>query len=470
MSFTANDRADLFLVVSISLIPGARKTIGKAAYLGAVTTVFGHPGRRFGQMAEALILVLGGTLLGLAWSTFGIYLGSLVMPNNPAAAYAIRGVFLAIATIFHGFLRSQAPRLWLFVLLLIVVSVVTLTSVATTVTRVAVTQILYPIFIAAGVILMVNLIFFPEFSSNYLGKTTIETLNETTAALRKAGHYFTGIDEATKISAAIESEVPRKTESYLEPGGCVSIVPQPYVSNSMLEGSRAPKLSTKVETAAESSVLPEPPKGILLGDLTTAKGKLRKKVESCKEAQRECNFEIAYSVLPPQKLKLISSQAMKKLVTNTVAIVGACESKYALVGDVDNFNPSNSTCSKKDHPKRSSSFQNVREHKNIREESLSIEYSANIENFKNSNIEKSRTHTTKSKSKEKNELDMIKPRREIEFGDAELLQLLLKQVVKPYKDIQAHIDRSVNVISACVAYAYVCSLGDQSLRQRLKFV
>lgn len=456
--------------MSISLIPGARKSIGKAAYLGAITTVFGHPGRRFGQMVEALILVLGGTLLGVAWSIFGIYLGSLVMPNNPAAAYAIRGVFLAIATIFHGFLRSQAPRLWLFVLLLMLVSVPTLTSVATTVTRVAVTQILYPIFIAAGVILMVNLLFFPEFSSSYLGKTTIETLNEATIALRKAGHYFTGIDEATKTSAAIESQAPRKTENHLEPGGCVSLVPQPYVSNGILKDLIAPKLSKKVETAAESSVIPEPPKGILLGDLTKAKGKLRKKIGSCKEAQRECNFEIAYSVLPPQKLKLISSQAMNKLVANTVAIVGACESKFALVGDVNNFNPSNSTSSKKDHPKRSSSFQNVREHEDIREEPLSNEYSANIKNFKNSNIEKSRLHTTESKSKEKDELDMIKPRREIEFGDAELLQFLLKQIVKPYKDIQAHIDRSVHVISACVAYAYVCSLGDQSLRQRLNFV
>lgn len=467
-NFTIYSIADSLLIVSICLIPGAKKAIGKAAYLGAITTVFGHPGRRFGQMAEALILVLSGTLLGLAWSTFGIYLGSLVMPNNPPVAYAIRGIFLAFATIFHGFLRSQAPRLFLFVLLLIIVSVVTLTSVASAVTRVAITQILYPIFIAVGVILMVNLLFFPEFSSSYLGETTIATLDEITTALRKAGHYFTGIDEAMKINTAIESKVTKKTEGCSESGGHVSTVPQSSVSESILKASRASKLSKKVETATESSGIPEPPKGILLGELTTAKGKLRKKTESCKAAQRECNFEIAYSVLPPQKLKPISSQEMKRLVVNTVAIIGACESKYALVGDVSDFNSSDSTCSKRDHAGCSSSNQNVRDHEKIPEEASSKEIPASFEDSKTPDTEKSRLQTTESKSKGKDELDIIKPRREIESGDAELLQFLLKQVVKPYEDIQAHIDRTVNVISACLAYTYVCSLRIQSLRQRLK--
>lgn len=444
--------------MSICLIPGARKSIGRAAYLGAITTVFGHPGRRFGQMAEALILVLGGTLLGLAWSTFGIYLGSLVMPNNSAAAYAIRGVFLAIATIFHGFLRSHAPRLFIFVLLLIIVSVVTLTSVATTVTRVGVTQILYPILIAASVILMINLLLFPEFSSRYLGETTIETLNETTTALRKAGHYFTGMDEAMKISVATRSVVTKKPENYLESDGHVSTIPQSNISRSVLKVSEAPKLSKTVETAAESS---DSSKGVLLAELTTAKGKLRTKIGKCKAAQRECNFEIAYSVLPPQKLKSISSQAMKRLVVNTVATIGACESKYALTGDTNNSNPSDSTFIKKYHAARTSSDQNGRDHESILEEASSKEYPAKIDHSEISSTDRSRLNAAEYKSKEKEALSMIKPRREIESGDVELLRLLLKQVVKPYKDIQAHIDCTVNVISACIAYAYVCSLKDQ---------
>lgn len=457
MNCTINiSSADSFLVVSICLIPGARKATGKAAYLGAFTTVFAHPGRRFGQMAEALILVLGGTLLGIAWSNFGIYLGSLVMPSNPAAAYTIRGVFLAIATMFHGFLRSHAPRLFQFVLLLIIVSVVNLTSVATSVTRVAVTQILYPIFIAAGILLMVNLLFFPEFSSRYLGETTIETLNEATAALRKAGNYFTDIDEAIMISTAMEPGVSEKPVAYVDPGARVSNVPQANVSQSIIGKLRVPKLFKKNESARESSRISEPPKGIHLGELTKAKGKLRTKTKNCRAAQRECNFEIAISVLPPQKLKSISSQAMKRLVTNIVAIIGACESKFALVGDVNGY--SGSTTSKKDQSGRSVGDQNFRGHEKISEEALSEEHLANIEHSTIINGEKSWLHTTRSKDKGKNQLEMIKPKREIESCDVEFLRFLLKQVVKPYQDIQAHVDRTVNVISACIAYAYVCCL------------
>ena len=147
---------------------------------------------------------------------------------------------------------------------------------------------------------------------------------------------------------------------------------------------------------------------------------------------------------------------MKRLVTNTVAISGACESKFGLLGDVNDS--SGSTSFKKDHSERSVGDQNSRVHEKIPEEASSEEYLANIEHSTIFNGDKSWLHTTESKGKEKNQLEMIKPRREIESGDVEFLRLLLKQVVKPYQDIQAHVDRTVNVISACIAYAYVCSL------------
>ena len=130
-----------------------------------MTTVFGHPGRRFGQLAEALILALSGVLLGLAWSNLGVYLSSLIIGSHPNAAYAVRGLFLTIALMIHGFLRSYAPRLFVAVVLLIIVSVVNLLSTAKQVTSAGVTQILYPVLIATGVILVVNLLVFPEFSS-----------------------------------------------------------------------------------------------------------------------------------------------------------------------------------------------------------------------------------------------------------------------------------------------------------------
>jgi len=75
------------ITIILAMIPAVVDVYGRAAYLGPIVTVFGHPGRRFGMMAEALVLIVSGTLLGIGWSTFGIYLSSLVYNTNPPAAY-----------------------------------------------------------------------------------------------------------------------------------------------------------------------------------------------------------------------------------------------------------------------------------------------------------------------------------------------------------------------------------------------
>jgi hypothetical protein len=186
------------IAVILALLPAVVRVYGKAAYLGPITTVFGHPGRRFGMMAEALVLAISGTLLGIGWSMLGLYLSSLVYHADSPAAYTIRALFLAVALMFHGFLRSHTPRLFIFVLLLVIVSVVSLTSVATEVSKTSVTQLLYPILTAAGVLLLVNTCIFPEFSSSFLGITTIETLGDTVGALRDAGKYFITMVENPK--------------------------------------------------------------------------------------------------------------------------------------------------------------------------------------------------------------------------------------------------------------------------------
>ena len=53
-------------------------------------------------------------------------------------------------------------------------------------------------------------------------------------------------------------------------------------------------------------------------------------------------------------------------------------------------------------------------------------------------------------------LQLIKPRREIEFGDPVLLGHLLDQMRAPYVQLQKIVERSIEVISASVAYTYVC--------------
>ena len=358
--------------VSLCLIHEPNSTFGKAAYLGAMMTVFAHPGRRLGQLTEALTLALAGAIVGVAWSVFGIYLSSLVMATNRPAAYAVRGIFLAVGLMLHGFLRSQSPRLWTFVLLLVIVCVIGFTTTSTEITPTYVTQLLYPILLATGVILTVNICIFPEFSSRFLGEITIKTLGDVTKTLHDAGHYFVRAENPKEEGAAALDQC-RHFSHNETPGG------------------------------------PEEESTVTLSDITAAKPALRTKVSSCTAAQNECQFELAYSVLPPRCMGSISKGAMNKLLTNTIAVMGACESRFALLGD-----PANDTAE----------------------------------------------HTSKEdindpSSRDDLQLELIKPKREIEYGDVHVLHHLVDRIKKPYEELDIALQSTVNVVSACLAFTYV---------------
>lgn len=244
-------------------------------------------------MFEELVLTVAGTLIGISWSMFGLYLSSLVYHHNGAAAHTIRGLFLVAALLFHGFLRSSTPRLFLMVLLEIIVAVVGLTSTAVSVSKLLVTQLLYPILTAVAILLVVNTCLFPEFSSRFLGNTTIETLDETVDILRDAGRYF------------IQSlELPKaEEEKELNAEGVIKKLGKSATFSSILQPSQWHKKG-KVESANRDEEAASAVKVVKLKSLTDAKAKLRSKLESCKAIQQECNFELAFAVLPPKDLKV----------------------------------------------------------------------------------------------------------------------------------------------------------------------
>ena len=437
-------------LVSICLIPGSKRAIGKAAYLGAITTVFGHPGRRFGQMTEALILVVAGSALGVAWSTFGVYLGSLVIEKNPPAAYAIRGVFLAVVTLFHGFLRSRTPRLFIFVLLMIIVSVVSLTSTAKMVTPVSVTQILYPILLAVACIIFINVCVFPEFSSSFLGQMTIDTLSDTAKTLEKAGAFFVEEGESAsrteKICHSENSKLDASDSGKSSEEGSKE-APKAHIYKRLMKFSRSwadPGHHSKRDdvngTTDGNSHQPS------IQDLTKSKAQIRKKLSDCKAAQQECNFELAVSVLPPRDLKPLSVTAMKRLVANTIAVVSACESKFALLGTAEDDVVSHG----KSGDSNRREVQNGLHPLDGGRASTGHFDSANV--VDQSVMEK---EPTRELHQDKSELDLIKPKREIEFGDARLLRYLLRKVNAPYKNLHHVAARSIEMIMACIAFAYV---------------
>lgn len=407
-------------------------------------------------MAEALILILSGTTLGVSWSVLGIYLGSLVMKQYPSAAYAVRAIFLAVVVLFHGYLRSKTPRLFIFVLLLVIVSVVSLTSTAKVVTPLSATNILYPILTAAACITLVNLCIFPEFSSRYLGQMTLDTLNETIKVLGEAGSYFVeskrvverdGVRSSEKRADASRTELTENADD--EEQGC----PQKKITDL----PRAPLhikttdvlyrfLADRSKGAEHNE--PKKPPNMSLTDLTKMKAKIRKKLSDCKGAQQECNFELAVSVLPPRNMKPISVQAMKKLVANTIAIISACESKFALLGSDDDelaYSPETS----KPGPEMAGDSRNTAVSTLVGATSnlLTPELPLPHENPKHRKL-------GSILQQDKGEFGMIKPKREIEFGDARLLRYLLARVAKPYENLHFVVARTVEVVSACIAYAY----------------
>ncbi|KAE9363848.1 hypothetical protein N431DRAFT_432020 [Stipitochalara longipes BDJ] len=443
------------IAIIIALLPAVVRVYGKAAYLAPITTVFGHPGRRFGQMAEALALAISGTLVGIGWSTFGLYLSSLVYHYNPPAAYTIKGLFLVVALMVHGFLRSHTPRLFIFVLLLIIVDVVGLTSTATAVTKLGVTQLLYPILTASGVLLLINTLIFPEFSSGFLGVTTIETLGETVGALRDAGKYFISITERGE-----KKEEDKEDE---KPGAALAHAPtlaeKPKQNpneddHPLMERFRKMFVGKKPGEEVKPTEAPKP-EPVKLKSLTDQKAKLRKQLASCKAAQQECNFELAWAVLPPRDVKPISDTHMKKLVANTIALIGACESKYALMGDEND----------KDGVSKEDELRSIAEAANITlEEEESSRPGTGVNSSHDESTEEKKEKEKKRKKKksrsktrlerEMEDLELVKPKKEIESGDIELLRYLVLRISKPLADLQEKIDRSVDVVTSCLAYCY----------------
>ncbi|KAG9229175.1 hypothetical protein BJ875DRAFT_387903 [Amylocarpus encephaloides] len=430
------------LAVILALIPAVLRVYGRAVYLAPITTVFGHPGRRTGMMVEALVLAVGGTLVGVAWSVFGIYLSSLIYDQNAPAAYTIRGIFLTIALLVHGFLRSHTPRLFISLVLLIIVSVVCLTSTATAVSKPLATQILYPILTAAGILILVNILVFPELSSDFLGTTTIETLALTVDTLRDAGKYFINIgDEVGKNSPETSPEEELETHSKED-----EATPKTHAKTSFRQ-----KVSGLFQKSKENKEVPESqsPKVATLKSLTERKAKLREKLSGCKAAQQECNFELTFAVLPPEALKEISVTAMTKLVANAIALIGACESKYALMGDETEKDKSQVELVAIEAGIESGSENTPH---NPEDGSPSSNKGRHKESPWRPTVSQVKRMSTFEQGKEN--LELVKPKKEIEFGDAELLRFLVAHIAKPLASLQDSIDKSVEVVTSCLAYCY----------------
>ncbi|KAI1430164.1 hypothetical protein F5Y12DRAFT_781402 [Xylaria sp. FL1777] len=354
------------ILIIIGVLPAVAKVYGKTIYLGPIVPVFSQPGQRFGKVVEALSLIALGACLGVGWGNLGLYLSGLVHDNNVNAAWTIRAIFFVLATIFHGLLRSLAPRLFILVVFFMLVNLGALTGSGWVVTLSAFKAIIYPTFTGIGVAILVNIAIFPQFSSGFLGTSTIETLSETIDLFQEAGDWFMSDDKD---------------------GG----------------EETSPK-AMRTRFAA----------------LSAKKPNLRTHLGSCKAVQAECNFELVLAVLPPRLLKPISVTMMSRLVQITINLINACESKFALTA-----------YDEKEHGSERSGDERA-----------------------NSSELGSDSSSDEEMTEHQRNIDLIKPIREIESGDANILEQIMSETRHPVKAMQERIQDAVRLITSTLAYCY----------------
>lgn len=361
-------------------------------------------------MIESLLMLIVGTASGLGWSLLGLKLSSLVVEENRGAAYAIRGIFLAVAAVLHGYIRSSNPRAFLLVAFYLIACLIVLLGRSDHVSLPVFTSVAYPTLIGAGISFVANLSMFPESSSNFLGLAAIDALCETMDTLTRATHWFVtpGGDSLEELShveltmtptyKSIPNKPKRKKSRF---GKWLEQFPNPF---------KPSQNRYRVSTV---------PVGLAtIASLTSAKGKLRSRLAQCKNAQKEVNYEISISALPPRSMKPLTTSQMSNLVQNITNIIGACESKFAVVendngSEDDTLTTTDSTDSEPSGIQRVNTFE---------------AYQQKLEN--------------------------AKPTREVELSNASVLEAIIARIREPTEEFDASIKEAVRLVIICVAYCY----------------
>lgn len=400
------------IAVIIVIIPQIAVVFGPSAFLAPMATVFAHPGQRMGTMIEALFLLLFGTGLGLAWSIFGLYLSSLVYDHNEPAAFAIRAVFLLVAVLVHGYVRSSSPRIFLSVAFLLIACIVVLLGGNHRVTLSIFTNVCYPLLAGCGVSLVVNIIIFPELSSSFLGLSTIDTLCETMDTLNRATEWF--------ITPGGDSRGPPTTDGLTTTATAINSIAEKAKRRRggmkrFLGGFPNP-LKPSQDRFRPSAT---PIDMTTLASLTGKKAKLRTRLARCKAAQREVNYEITLSPLPPSSMKPISSSCMTRLVQNTITVIGACENKFVVL--------ENDASSDDDH--------DLSQRNTFDSDSDEIQRISTVEDYLQ-------------------RVERAKPSREMEVSSAEILESILERIKEPVQEFEVSLQEAFHLVVVCLAYCY----------------
>ncbi|EEY14920.1 conserved hypothetical protein [Verticillium alfalfae VaMs.102] len=395
------------LTIIIVLIPEVVALFPGTTFLAPLTTVFANPGQRMGAMVEGLLLTLVGATMGTAWGSLGLWLSSRAVDDNLQAAFAIRALFLLCAVVHHGYLRSSSPRLIVYVLFHLTSSTIILMGPWRALTSTIVTYVAYPILIGMVVTFLINFSIFPEPSNDFLAHATIDAIDQTTLAVTRSTNWF--------LSPGDGPDKPRSdhpAEASPSTAGTVktlvgSSAKRPWYHH-LWSGLRNP-LSTP---GSRAPVISAPAQHIGLAALTASKAALRSGLQRCRAGQSEVNLEIAIGPLPPSSLKPITTKAMPGLVHNAVMLIGACENKFVLLGDGE---PDDATDTEDEDP------------------------------FKPDDAGRGRSSRR---------IGIRQALRELEAGDPEVLEAIIKRIQLPTKDFTEALRQAALTVTTSLAYCY----------------
>lgn len=397
----------------IAILPSLAK---RSTFLIPMVIVFAHPGQRMGLMIEALLMILIGSFLGLVWSMLGLYLAHLTAETNHSAAYTIRGIFLVIATFLHGILRSSSPRLFNFVLFMLVAVLKTLEA-PTDSTVILFSNIYVPVLIGGAILLVTNLTIFPELSSSHLGASTITSISEAVETLNRATYWFItpGGDSTEARGTRLQRTATVSTASHHPYSARLSALFN--LKSKHWQRFLAEFPNPFSDGTATDVFLTQPESMTSLAALTDRKTNLRSRLRLCKAVQNEVNFEISLSSLPPASMKPINNDYMTNLVQEVVTVIGACENKFVLLVAKD-------ASSASDTPDRT--------------------YATS------SNAQEGSTRPRAKRKRSR--IDDVKPVREIESGNAELLESILTRIRDPVLEYQEALKNLLDTLIACLAF------------------
>lgn len=478
----------LATAITLSILPPITRVFGTSTYMIPLQLVFAPPSQRAGSLIESQSLILLGGVIGVAWGALGLYLADLVGDGNRGAALGIRALFLGIVTLVHGFFRSNTPKLFGLVYLMLMDSFAVLISSYDNLSVSLVTSILYPTLTGHGIILLFGYALFPESSASYLGETTINMLSDTLDTLTEASTWFiapenelehalsnplmrapTADSNLTQLShdsrTAETTALPRMGSVLQNPLAHVRWGKPDKKSKQLKKEKKEKKKKEKAMKKAlnddarfekevkdsekdkadngASEAEDEGEEESALEALTKAKGDLRHTLSGCQTAQREVSFELSFSALPLDVMRPITTEGMANLVQETIRVVGACENKLVMIED-DKF--ATAQCdggplSEKSAPPTART---------------SMEAPTDAGPASSGALLQPLYYRTLSTPKEEflEKLKRVKPAREMEAGDAELLDGLVSRIKKPTEIFQGALRDAVHFLMASLAYCY----------------